>query len=374
MIGRERALEKALMPVRADYDYILIDTPPSLGLLTVNALTAANGVIVPVQCEYLSLRGLVQLEATLQTIRENLNPDVRIRGILPTMLDIRLLHATRGARAAGAELRRPGLPHAGPEDREVGRGPGCGEVGDGVRPDGRRRRRLPGACGGGAERCRRSGLACTRGRWPTSSARPTRRVRPPAARARRPPVPRRQPTTTRAPEPRAPTTESAPPAAPAQPADEETMAVIEPTAAPEPVQAELLAPARPSPVAARPDTAAYLAIIRVVGVGGAGVNAVNRMVEADIRDVEFVAINTDAQQLAGADAERHDRDRLGHHVGPRLGRRPGDRPPRRRGRRTTASARPCAARTSSSSPPARAAAPAPARRPSWRASPASSAR
>ncbi len=93
MIGRERALEKALMPVRADYDYILIDTPPSLGLLTVNALTAANGVIVPVQCEYLSLRGLVQLEATLQTIRENLNPDVRIRGILPTMLDIRLLHA-----------------------------------------------------------------------------------------------------------------------------------------------------------------------------------------------------------------------------------------------------------------------------------------
>jgi chromosome partitioning protein len=93
MIGRERALEKALMPVRADYDYVLIDTPPSLGLLTINALTAASGVIVPVQCEYLSLRGLVQLEATLQTIRENLNPEVRIRGILPTMLDTRLLHA-----------------------------------------------------------------------------------------------------------------------------------------------------------------------------------------------------------------------------------------------------------------------------------------
>src|SRR6188508_1356423 len=93
MIGRERALQKALLPVRSRYDYILIDTPPSLGLLTVNALTASNGVIVPVQCEYLSLRGLVQLEATLQTIRENLNPDVRIRGILPTMLDTRLLHA-----------------------------------------------------------------------------------------------------------------------------------------------------------------------------------------------------------------------------------------------------------------------------------------
>ena len=93
MIGRERALQKALLPVRESYDYLLIDTPPSLGLLTINALTAADGVIVPVQCEYLSLRGLIQLENTLSMIRENLNPDVRIRGILPTMLDTRLLHA-----------------------------------------------------------------------------------------------------------------------------------------------------------------------------------------------------------------------------------------------------------------------------------------
>src|SRR4051794_38251169 len=93
MIGRERALEKALLPVRAQYDHILIDTPPSLGLITINALTAADGVIVPVQCEYLSLRGLVQLEATLTMIRENLNPRVRIVGILPTMFDSRLLHA-----------------------------------------------------------------------------------------------------------------------------------------------------------------------------------------------------------------------------------------------------------------------------------------
>src|SRR5919112_5095692 len=59
MIGRERALQKALLPVRGRYDFILIDTPPSLGLLTINALTASDGVIVPVQCEYLSLRGLV---------------------------------------------------------------------------------------------------------------------------------------------------------------------------------------------------------------------------------------------------------------------------------------------------------------------------
>jgi len=93
LIGRERALEKALIQVREEYDWIMIDTPPSLGLLTINALVASNGVIVPVQCEYLSLRGLVQLENTLSMIRENLNPDVAIEGILPTMFDKRLLHS-----------------------------------------------------------------------------------------------------------------------------------------------------------------------------------------------------------------------------------------------------------------------------------------
>jgi chromosome partitioning protein len=93
MIGRERALEKALAPVKDNYDYVLVDTPPSLGLLTINALVASNGVIVPVQCEYLSLRGLVQLESTLSMIRENLNPTVEIEGILPTMYDKRTLHS-----------------------------------------------------------------------------------------------------------------------------------------------------------------------------------------------------------------------------------------------------------------------------------------
>jgi chromosome partitioning protein len=92
-IGRERSLEKALKEVSADYDFVCIDTPPSLGLLTINALTAANKVIVPVQCEYLSMRGLVQLQNTLRMIQENLNPEVRIEGILPTMLDTRTVHA-----------------------------------------------------------------------------------------------------------------------------------------------------------------------------------------------------------------------------------------------------------------------------------------
>ncbi len=93
LIGRERALEKALVEVRDRYDYVLIDTPPSLGLLTINAFVAAEGVIVPVQCEYLSLRGLVQLENTLAMVRENLNPRVRVQGIVPTMYDGRTLHA-----------------------------------------------------------------------------------------------------------------------------------------------------------------------------------------------------------------------------------------------------------------------------------------
>jgi chromosome partitioning protein len=92
-IGRERALEKALHPVLDKYDFILIDTPPSLGLLTINAFVAATGVIVPVQTEYLSLRGLVQLESTLSMVRESINPKVEIIGIVPTMYDKRLTHS-----------------------------------------------------------------------------------------------------------------------------------------------------------------------------------------------------------------------------------------------------------------------------------------
>jgi chromosome partitioning protein len=114
-IGRERSLTKALLAVDEDYDWIFIDTPPSLGLLTVNALTAADQVIVPVQCEYLSMRGLLQLQNTLAMIRENLNPEVQIAGILPTMVDTRTLHAKEaleileenfGDRVFGARIRK----------------------------------------------------------------------------------------------------------------------------------------------------------------------------------------------------------------------------------------------------------------------------
>ncbi len=114
-IGRERSLDKALRPIQEDYDFICIDTPPSLGLLTINALTAANQVIVPVQCEYLSMRGLIQLQNTLAMIQENLNPNVVIAGILPTMVDTRTLHAKEaieileenfGDRLFGARIRK----------------------------------------------------------------------------------------------------------------------------------------------------------------------------------------------------------------------------------------------------------------------------
>ncbi len=114
-IGRERSLDKALRAVSDDYDFVCIDTPPSLGLLTVNALTAADKVIVPVQCEYLSMRGLLQLQHTLEMIRENLNPTVDIMGILPTMVDTRTLHAQEaleileenfGDRVFGARIKK----------------------------------------------------------------------------------------------------------------------------------------------------------------------------------------------------------------------------------------------------------------------------
>ena len=114
-IGRERSLQKAFKAIETDYDFICIDTPPSLGLLTINALTAADKVIVPVQCEYLSMRGLLQLQNTLSMIRENLNPDVQIAGILPTMVDTRTLHAKEaleileenfGDRVFGARIRK----------------------------------------------------------------------------------------------------------------------------------------------------------------------------------------------------------------------------------------------------------------------------
>lgn len=89
MPEREFRLRGALQQVEEQYDFILIDTPPSLGMLTVNALVAANGVLIPVQCEYLPLEGLAQLLETIERVRESLNPDLVVRGLILTMYDAR---------------------------------------------------------------------------------------------------------------------------------------------------------------------------------------------------------------------------------------------------------------------------------------------
>jgi chromosome partitioning protein len=88
-LSREMKLSKALHQVRSKYDYILIDCPPSLGLLTVNALSASGQVLIPLQCEYFALEGLTQLLKTIQLIQSDLNPDLKILGILLTMANRR---------------------------------------------------------------------------------------------------------------------------------------------------------------------------------------------------------------------------------------------------------------------------------------------
>ncbi|GLY08800.1 ParA family protein [Bacillus badius] len=88
-ISRELRLKRALERVRDDFDYMLIDCPPSLGLLTVNALTAADSVIIPVQCEYYALEGLSQLLNTVRLVQKHLNTELAIEGVLLTMLDAR---------------------------------------------------------------------------------------------------------------------------------------------------------------------------------------------------------------------------------------------------------------------------------------------
>ena len=90
MMARETRLKTCLAKVRDEYDFILIDSPPSLGLLTVNSLTASDSVIIPLQCEYLALEGLTQLITAIRLIQDHLNPSLRIEGVLLTMFDARL--------------------------------------------------------------------------------------------------------------------------------------------------------------------------------------------------------------------------------------------------------------------------------------------
>ncbi|HKQ59592.1 MAG TPA: AAA family ATPase [Candidatus Eisenbacteria bacterium] len=90
LMARETRLKACIAPVRDEYDFILIDGPPSLGLLTVNSLTASDSVLIPLQCEYLALEGLTQLIAAIRLVQDHLNPGLRIEGVLLTMFDARL--------------------------------------------------------------------------------------------------------------------------------------------------------------------------------------------------------------------------------------------------------------------------------------------
>jgi chromosome partitioning protein len=106
MEQRERRLRRLTRAIAPDYDYVILDCPPSLGLLTVNALTAADSVLIPIQCEYYALEGLTQLIATINLVRDNLNPALEIHGVVLTMFDGR----TNLSSDVAAEVRR----HLGP--------------------------------------------------------------------------------------------------------------------------------------------------------------------------------------------------------------------------------------------------------------------
>jgi chromosome partitioning protein len=99
-MARETRLRTSLARIREDYDYVLVDSPPSLGLLTVNALAAADSVLIPLQCEYLALEGLTQLIGAIRLVQEHLNRGLRIEGVLLTMFDSRLNLAQQVAEEA----------------------------------------------------------------------------------------------------------------------------------------------------------------------------------------------------------------------------------------------------------------------------------
>jgi len=92
-VARESVLARSLRPVLNQYDVVLIDCQPSLGLLTVNALTAAQGVLIPLECEFMAMRGVALLQDTIEKVAERLNPHLQIDGVLPTMFDARTLHS-----------------------------------------------------------------------------------------------------------------------------------------------------------------------------------------------------------------------------------------------------------------------------------------
>ncbi len=154
MIARERVLKKALANFRNDYDYILIDCPPSLGLLTVNALTAADGVIIPVQCEYYALEGLSALTNTIKLIKQELNPDLTIEGVLLTMYDTQEQPGGTGGPGSAQVLREQGVYDRHSPERGALRGAEPRQAGAVIRHPVPRRPELPGSREGGHQQCK----------------------------------------------------------------------------------------------------------------------------------------------------------------------------------------------------------------------------
>ena len=321
-IGRERSLEKAFRQLDDDYDFIFIDTPPSLGLLTINALTAADKVIVPVQCEYLSMRGLIQLQNTLAMIRENLNPNVEIEGILPTLVDSRTVHAKEaieileenfGDRVFASRIRKTiRFAEAPVKGMSVLKYDPDGMAADAYRQlakevlgmaSGKRASMREGPLAAlfrntdedaprARRRERRAAAPRARRRRPTQ--RPRARSRPRVRMARRIRPSRRRSLRRARRSPRLRRRRRRSGCATRSRSDIPDNILDRAPAASRP-----LAPPRDEPdpyarvredVGQRPEqqTVGH-PVLRVVGVGGAGVNALNRMVEAEVEGVEFIA-------------------------------------------------------------------------------------
>ena len=124
--GREHVLARALLPVVSDYDAVLIDCPPSLGVLTINGLTAAEAVIVPLQCEALSHRGVGQLLETVEDVRQFANEKLRVLGVIPTMFDSRTTHSRQVLSEVGDRYGLPLFEPPVPKSIRFAEAPGLG--------------------------------------------------------------------------------------------------------------------------------------------------------------------------------------------------------------------------------------------------------
>ena len=127
VMRREFRLQKALATVKAEYDFIIIDCPPSLGLLTINALTACDSVIIPIQCEYYALEGLSQLARTMNLVKDNLNPGLEIEGVLLTMADYRTNLTNEVIDEARSYFKEKVYKTVIPRNIRLGEAPGFGK-------------------------------------------------------------------------------------------------------------------------------------------------------------------------------------------------------------------------------------------------------